>query len=907
MRIKSGHFVSLIAALAAFTAATPSALAQTRFPFVMPWDDAKPSITDLSDLNPAPLGVQSRIIVRNGHFFDQTGRRVRFLGTNITASAAFAKPEDAPHVAARLRKFGFNIVRLHHMDSSWPDPNIFGAGEERNTAKTQVSPQSMEALDNLVSQFKNKGIYVNLNLHVGRALTASDGFEETEKLPEMGKVLAYFEPRFIEIQKDYARQILNHANPHTGMKWSKDPVVAVIELNNEDTLVAEAWNGRLQNLPARYRETLRAGWNAFLKQRYPSTDNLKQVWNATAKPESANLLSNPQFGADTNGWTLETHNGAAAQFRVRDGENPADGPQGRVARIEIAQKPDQAWKIQFQQIGLDLKPDAYYTLSFWARSDAPRPLPLGFSLDQNPWSVVGGSKTFTLSPTWQRFRQVFRAGASVPSHTRLSMSLGGDTTAVEVADFRLTQGANVVLEASQTLEAGSLDLPSLDGSTPAQGRDWLSYLSSLEDAYVATMRDVIKNELGYLGLVTCSQASYGGFAGIAREAKTDWIDMHAYWQHPNFPNRPWDANDWIIGNTPMLDEASGGTLAELAPYRVAGKPFTVSEYNHPAPNDFASEMVPLLLGYAAAQDWDGVYLFDYNSDGANWNPNRIRGFFGHDSDPNKMVLLPTMARAYLSGQIAPLTNKTTLRVPRGQFSSLIAQTLGDTSWNAFSRNVPDEWKRRGLTRRDLLGSRLEMQLVDGSGVSSLSRSGSRTSMALPASFGWNFTGKDGQLTIDTPSTKAVVGRVGDAWSGGSWPLGALQIEKLASSNGWAALVFTARDGKPLEKSSSILVTILNRAENEGMIWNEARTSVGNNWGQGPIQLETPSATIRLQSSAASVTVWKLDATGTRSGQLVSQLKSGEISFQISPTDATPWYEIAATMPPTATLPKAASR
>lgn len=874
--------------------ATPTAQAQTRFPFAMPWDDASRTATDLSDLNPAPLGTQHRIAVKNGHFADQTGRRVRFLGTNITASAPFSKPEDAAKVAARLHKFGFNIVRLHHIDSSWPDPNIFGAGQARNSAKTQVAPASMEALDAMVAALKQHGIYTNLNLHVGRALTAADGFEDAGKLPEMGKILAYFEPRFIEIQKNYARQILGHINPRTGQKWADDPAVAVVELNNEDTLVGEAWSGKLQALPPTYRETLRASWNAFLKTRYASTDALRTSWNAGAANSELNLLLNARYGDEGNGWDLERPDDATATVKIVDIAAPTDGtpaPTGRAARVEVLQKPAQTWNVQWQQRGLTLQPDSYYTLSFWARSDAPRAASLGFSLDQAPWSQIGGGQTLALTPKWQRVRQVFRVGQSVPNHNRVSFSLGGETGAVEFADFRLTEGASAVFETAQTLENGSLDLP-VNGSIVApQGRDWLAFLSALEQKYVAAMRDVIQRELGYRGLVTCSQASYGGFAGILREDAGEWTDMHAYWQHPNFPNRAWDMADWTIGNTPMLDEIGGGTLEELATHRVAGKPFTVSEYNHPAPHEFASETVPLLLGFAAAQDWDGVYLFDYNGDGANWNSDRIRGFFSHDSDPNKMAFLPTMARAFLSGQIAPYAPKTTLRVPRGELLGLTQQTQVEGFW----RNVPNQWRRAGLTRGDLLGSRVEMQLTGGNGATTLSRSGARRTHA-PASFNWNFNGKDGHLLIDTPTTKALVGRVGDAWSGGLWPLGALQIEKASSSNGWAAITLSARDNLPLERSQSILISSLNRAENEGMIWNAPRTSVATNWGKGPIQLETPSATLRLQTAAKSATVWKLDARGARRGALPSQLQNGELTFQISPNDATPWYEIAATMP-----------
>ena len=52
--------------------------------------------------------------------------------------------------------------------------------------------------------------------------------------------------------------------------------------------------------------------------------------------------------------------------------------------------------------------------------------------------------------------------------------------------------------------------------------------------------------------------------------------------------RPWDADDWTVGNRSMVNEA-GGTLPGLALRRVLGKPHCVTEYNHSAPNTFGSE------------------------------------------------------------------------------------------------------------------------------------------------------------------------------------------------------------------------------------------------------------------------------------------------------------------------------
>jgi hypothetical protein len=874
--------------------ASAPACAQTRFPFSLPWDDASKNALDASDLNPAPISQAQRLTIKNGHFFDQTGRRVRFLGTGLSASANFSRPEDSARFAARLHKFGFNIVRLHHMDASWSNPNIFGSNRDNYTqSNAQVSPQSLDLLDHTISNLKQNGLYVDLNLHVSRAPSPGDGFPDTNKIPEMGKVVAFFEPRFIALQKDYARQLLEHKNPYTGLRLADDPAVALVEINNEDSLVAQAWSGTLQDLPTFYRTTLRVGWNKFLKARYATTGALRKSWNAPPEGADApNLLQNARFQNATEGWQLETQEGAKAQLSVVDVAGaPADGPPGKALRVAIDALPDQGWKLQLHQTGLDLKPDSFYTLSFWARSDAPRRASSYFALDQAPWSQVGGNKTLSLSTEWTLQRMAFKTGQTVPAHTRVSLALGNAKDAVEIADVKLVSGALGFVPASQKVEQGTLDLPPAQGATPGQGRDWIEFLSAVEASYVATMRDTIKRESGFKGAVTCSQASYGGMAGIARESASDWTDMHAYWQHPDFPGQPWDPKNWRISNTAMLDDPNSGTLLGLATHRVEGKPFTVSEYNQPAPNDYASETLPLILSYAAIQDWDGVFLFDYNTDGNNWNPGRIRGFFDTDSDPNKMAFAPAMARAFLSGALPPAKAKTTLLVPKEALLELASQTQGSARWDSFFDNAPAVWRANGLSTSDVLGSRIALRLVPGAGEARLERSGERTVRAGNPAFDWSFSGTRGRLVMDSASVKALVGRVGSEGSS-FWPLGALSIASPRSSNGWVSLVAVARDGKPLEGSNSILLSALCRAENANMTWNTDRTSVGDGWGDGPPQLETPSATLELRTRAKSAQVWKLDATGKRTNPLPSTLLGGKLKFSVAPADATPFYEIA---------------
>ncbi|HKE29159.1 MAG TPA: hypothetical protein VKB88_42705 [Bryobacteraceae bacterium] len=40
---------------------------------------------------------------------------------------------------------------------------------------------------------------------------------------------------------------------------------------------------------------------------------------------------------------------------------------------------------------------------------------------------------------------------------------------------------------------------------------------------------------------------------------------------------------------------------------MAGKPLMVSEHNHPFPNDYISEGIPLLEAYGSFQDWAAIF------------------------------------------------------------------------------------------------------------------------------------------------------------------------------------------------------------------------------------------------------------------------------------------------------------
>ena len=115
----------------------------------------------------------------------------------------------------------------------------------------------------------------------------------------------------------------------------------------------------------------------------------------------------------------------------------------------------------------------------------------------------------------------------------------------------------------------------------------------------------------------------------------------------SFPHRDWDVNDYHIVNTPMVRDPQGGTLFGLAAYRMAGKPLTVTEYDHPAPSEWAAEMVPMIFTTAAAQDLDGVFLFAYDHGAAGWAPQPHRRIL-RSSGPSRQKSIRSRGRRDVS-------------------------------------------------------------------------------------------------------------------------------------------------------------------------------------------------------------------------------------------------------------------
>jgi len=860
----------LAAALLALTGLPVSSRAQAApapmFPFVMPWDDSTPgTVTDVSWLNAKPAGVNGFIVPKGGHFVEsKTGRRVRFLAINFSARQAFPDHTDAEKIAAHLAKQGYNLIRLQHLDNAWGD----AAGTLIDPAypdHQHLSAAQFDRLDYLLAQLKKNGVYTNINLHVDRQFSPADGFPDSVgKIPFVfDKRVDEYDPRMIELQKNYARDLLTHVNPYTGLAYAQDPAVAVVEINNENSLVGDPWatpGAGLDAVPEPFRGELVGLWNAWLLKKHGTDAKVQAAWTRGLAAAGPGLIH-----SDTP-WTSEQHESAQLDFSPAPGDHPSLGAPDIDARI--AKADGTGWHVQVHQSGLDLHSGDTYTVSFRAKADVPRPVNVVARLDQADYHIVGLDQNAALTTDWKAFSYVFTAQNTAPNHDRIAFNLGNAGGTVSIQDLQVHPGASDAgLPPGQSLSQKNVDIPNI--GLKAQSEDWVAFLADTERAYAEGMRAYLKTDLHVRANVICSQMGYGGLTSLTREANMDFADNHAYWQHPTFPHAAWDQKDWLIPNTPMVSDLAngGGTLRDLAEYRVAGKPYSVSEYNHPAPNDYRAEMMPELATFAAFQDWDEIALFDHGGYGAGATTDRVNGFFDTTNDPSRAAFIPAAAMIFRTGLVYPAFGENN-------------RTLSDLANQDQTKPMSNVWRDAGqFYKPDVFTSRLA--------VRSGPRIGEAGSGGKPPPILVSGTGSSAQFLMDGYAATALAGYVG----GRTVVLRFGSLTFPAFGNNFAAMTLTAMDRRQIVVSDRLLLTLVGKVENQGMGWNADRTSVGDQWGHGPVMAEGVPATVSLKTDGGARHVWALDSTGKRATEVPATYAKGVLTFTVGPQFKTLWYEV----------------
>jgi len=252
------------------------------------------SFVDLSHLNHKPAGKHGFVQAKGENLVLGNGTPIRFWGCNVQAYSLFVKDREAIKAhARRIAQLGFNLVRLHHHDSRrWVNPCLIQDGPTTQ----ELNPEALDTYFYWVKCLRDEGIYVWVDLHVGRPFKPGDeipDFAEVDKRKhETGaefKGYCYVNKRVTELMQEFSRRLLTTTNPHTGLALKDDPAVMGLLVTNENDLTHHFGNGLLgdKGVPAHNRLFVAAA-KAFAAKTGLDANALQKTW----LPGPAKLLLN---------------------------------------------------------------------------------------------------------------------------------------------------------------------------------------------------------------------------------------------------------------------------------------------------------------------------------------------------------------------------------------------------------------------------------------------------------------------------------------------------------------------------------------------------------------------------------------------------------------------------------------
>lgn len=786
--------------------------------WTMPWGEEVPGAMAANSLLHTPAGKFGHVTVRGDHFYVGE-QRIRFWGVNLCLSACFPTHEMADLAAQRMSRFGINSVRLHHMDARKAPEGIF-ADDKLDT----LSPEQMDRLDYFVAALKRHGIYTNINLKVSRP-SANVIYPGAEKYNRQNKFIDLFDPKLIAADKKFFRDLLTHVNAYTGMSYAEDPAVCTVEINNENNCFSwSSWGLLADKRPEPFMSELGRMWNDWLVRKYGSRERLEAAWSP-GPLTSPNLLK------------------------------------GDWRTLEVAGT---------QQRGIELSRWYPYTLSFRARAEKPLQLGVHVSLPEEIEKGRGLHSKANVGTEFTEYSFSFMPGAD-GNDFWLTVLPGVEGVKVELADVKIQLGGREGLRATEDAAANNVAMgaPRLP-FTQSRYADWYDFLHSVDQGYYVEMKRYLKEELGVKAPVTGTYACSP--LGTLSQTQMDYVDAHGYWDSPRFRGAAF-GSAWYLNNTPMVDDTRDSEIFKVACHRIAGKPFTLSEYNHAHPNDWQAECLPILASYAAMQDWDAVWVFAYTHD-RDFKKPKIISYFNIEGNPVKMNLMPAAARIFLNQQIKPLAGEKVVYLDKQDILDNIL-----TYWHDLEPYVKD---RMGTVSNDTVVGRLAVTF-DRAAVPE------KPVGPIPdPRYSWTSEGANtgtGQYVLRDPYASVFAGfRREDQ----PIDVGFLRIEELISP--FATFVLTPADPtQPLARADRMLLVAAAREQNSNMEWDAERTTTISRPGDAPPQIEIVKATLSIEGGTP-VRIFALNPDGTRGAELSARGVRGRQFFEIG-QESTMWYEL----------------
>jgi hypothetical protein len=192
------------------------------------------------------------------------GRPIRFW---IVGTDGYQLSPDQMDVHTDwLAGLGVNMVRLH----------VTVCMTKEGSRISDVDEKLVDGIFRFIKSAKDNGIYVLLSPYYPHFQTP-----ESWGLPDGRSEVAgllFLEPKLQDAYRHWTRILYTRVNPYTGLPIKDDPTVAILQVQNEDSLFF--WTA--QHLSEHYRLRLGRKFSDWLKKKYGSMAKAIEAWGPKA-------------------------------------------------------------------------------------------------------------------------------------------------------------------------------------------------------------------------------------------------------------------------------------------------------------------------------------------------------------------------------------------------------------------------------------------------------------------------------------------------------------------------------------------------------------------------------------------------------------------------------------------------
>ena len=219
------------------------------------------------------IGAGQRVMARQDGrlvFADAPEEPARLLCASLAwspASGGFPDHAEADRYALQLARHGYNIARLTFIDAS------LMSGRD---ADFDFDPETLDRIQYLLAALKRNGIYWIVD-GMTSWRGAYGGYDDRWDPSSDLKLAFYFDDKAFGHWLEFQRRFLTAVNPYTGTAPINDDALALVILVNENNIEFDSIVREREGKP-HYDERLKLPFNAWLKQRYGSTEGLAKAW-----------------------------------------------------------------------------------------------------------------------------------------------------------------------------------------------------------------------------------------------------------------------------------------------------------------------------------------------------------------------------------------------------------------------------------------------------------------------------------------------------------------------------------------------------------------------------------------------------------------------------------------------------